>query len=511
METRLAIAIGLVLYVVITTAVSLFMVRRVRKPADYIVAGRGLPIWVLIGTIVGTCIGTGVIIGGSSLAYQHGWGGCTYPVGLGLGTFLAGWFFARMRRYKFMTLSEEVACYYDGSRVVMQFSSFTVFLSQVCWLTVQIMGGAAVVGAVTGLPPKVCVVLAGFAKAVISIPGGLKAVVYTDVLQTMILFGGFGCLIHAALADSGGLAGLRHAVPGNYFSFLGASSLGGWKVLNLILVLISSVIADPGRRQTMYSARTEVGAKWSMVVSGLVVMIFSIAIGITGMYAFRLNPHLPVPDQALPWLVMNVLPPWLAAFVVVAMVSGMSSAANATAVAAGTFYVRHLYPLFTGRYPERPVLVVRWSLLCVFLVSTTMGLFTGSIVGFVIKFLPLTMSGLGVIILLGRFWPRATWQGALAALVTTPVVSLVVMKFWDNPTLPAILAGAVMLVIVSLLSPAKRRSFGEVAEAMSCERRAVEEAGAHGTGAAESPKPSQTLKADECVLAAPDSSGKQTG
>ena len=79
---------------------------------------------------------------------------CAYPIGLGLGTLLTGLFFAKMRRYKFMTLSEEVACYYEGNRVVMEFSNITLFLSQLCWLTVQIMGGAAVVGAVTGLQPE---------------------------------------------------------------------------------------------------------------------------------------------------------------------------------------------------------------------------------------------------------------------------------------------------------------------------------------------------------------------
>ena len=198
MGTRAAIAVGLVLYVVLTTAVSFFMMARVRKPADYLVAGRGLPVWVLLGTIVGTCIGTGVIIGGTGLAYQHGWAGCAYPIGLGLGTLLTGLFFAEMRRYKFMTLSEEVACYYAGNRAVVEFSNVTLFLSQLCWLTVQIMGGAAVLGAVTGLPPKLCVALAGTAKAAISIPGGLKAVVYTDVLQTLILLCGFGFLVHCA-------------------------------------------------------------------------------------------------------------------------------------------------------------------------------------------------------------------------------------------------------------------------------------------------------------------------
>jgi SSS family solute:Na+ symporter len=474
MGTRAAIAVGLVLYVVLTTAVSFFMMARVRKPADYLVAGRGLPVWVLLGTIVGTCIGTGVIIGGTGLAYQHGWAGCAYPIGLGLGTLLTGLFFAEMRRYKFMTLSEEVACYYAGNRAVVEFSNVTLFLSQLCWLTVQIMGGAAVLGAVTGLPPKLCVALAGTAKAAISIPGGLKAVVYTDVLQTLILLCGFGFLVHSALREAGGIAGLRQSSPADYFSFLGTGSLGTWNVLSLILVLVLNPIADPGRRLTMYSARTEAGAKWSMVASGLTVMAFSAAIGITGLYAFRLNSHLPVPDQALPWLVMNVLPPWLAAFVVVSVVSGMSSAANGNAAAAGTFFVRHIFPLVTGRYPQDPVKTARWALVFAFFFSTALALYTGSIVGFVVKFLPLTMSGLAVIILLGRFWKRATWQGALAALVATPAVSLAAMPFIANPTLPATLAGAIALVVVSLRTPPNRRSFEDIAEEMTRQRQSIE-------------------------------------
>src|ERR1051326_3448220 len=189
---------------------------RVRKPTDYLVAGRGLPYWVLTGTIIGTCIGTGVIIGGTGLAYKHGWAGSAYPIGLGLGTLLTGLFFSEMRRYRFMTLSEEIACYYERNRAIVEFSNISLFFSQLCWLTVQILGGAAVLSAVTGLSPKICVVLAGFAKAAISIPGGLKAVVYTDVLQTVILFCGFGFLMYSALNAVGGLGGLQQQVPPKY-------------------------------------------------------------------------------------------------------------------------------------------------------------------------------------------------------------------------------------------------------------------------------------------------------
>jgi SSS family solute:Na+ symporter len=489
MTTRAAIIIGLILYVVLTTVVSFFMMARVRKPTDYLVAGRGLPVWALIGTIIGTCIGTGVIIGASGLAYQHGWAGCAYPIGLGLGTLITGLCFAEMRRYKFMTLSEEIACYYERKRVIVEFSNITLFISQLCWLTVQIMGGAAVVWQVTGLSLKTCVVLAGFAKAAISIPGGLKAVVYTDVLQTVILFCGFGFLMYSVLGDVGGLDGLRQQVPPTYFSFLGVDSFkshGLWNVLSLIVVLTLNPIADPGRRLTIYSAHSEGSAKWSMTASGISVILFSVVIGITGMYTFHKNPDLTSTDGALPWLVMHKLAPWLAGFVVVAVVSGMSSAANGNAAAAGTFFVRHIYPLITGHYPERPVVVARWSLVFAFIASTVLALYMNNIVDFVKKFLPLTMTGLAVIIILGRFWKRSTWQGALAALIVTPAVTLALRFFAkDNlstdPIIPATIIGVIAHVVVSLMTPPRRRSFEEVVDAMTRERSMIEKDAAVAT------------------------------
>jgi SSS family solute:Na+ symporter len=243
----------------------------------------------------------------------------------------------------------------------------------------------------------------------------------------------------------------------------------------------------------MYSAHTEKGALWSMVTSGLVVIIFSAVIGIAGMYTYKLYPNLTNADEALPWLVMNVLPPWLAAFVVVAVVSGMSSAANGCAAAAGTFFVRHIYPLVTGHYPSDPVRTARIALACAFLASTLLALYTSNIVSFVVKFLPLTMSGLGVVILLGRFWKHATWQGALAALISTPLVSLSIIltptwaKFWGNPTIPAASVGLVAHVVVSLLTPRTRRSIEEVAETLGRERQSIEGASLHGRVASEQP------------------------
>lgn len=471
------ILVGLVIYACLMVAVSIYWMIRVKETTDYLMAGRGLPWWILTGTITATGIGTGVIVGATGVAYEHGWAGSAYPIGLGLGTVVAGLLFARMRKFQFMTLGEELASYYGNNRIVVEFSNVSLFASQLCWLTVQIMGGGAVLGVVTGLPPSYCVIGAGLITALISIPGGLKTVAYTDTLQAIILLIGLGALTWSALDHTGGLTGLRDAVPHDYSSFLGVDSFGGWAVVNLILVLVLSVIADPGRRLSMYAANSVAGAKWSMVASGVVIIAFSGIIGIVGMYAFTLNPDLPVRDQAVPWLVTNVLPPWLAAFVVVSIASAAFSSASTNAITAGTFFVRHIYPLVNGgRAPKRPMVVTRRALMVAFVLSTAAALRSGTITGFVLKFLPLTMSGLAVIILLGLYWRRATWQGAMAALVTTPIVSLAVTlipaqaEFWNNPTIPAMVAGLAAHVIVSLLTPRQTATFEETAELLRLRR-----------------------------------------
>ena len=155
------------------------------------------------------------------------------------------------------------------------------------------------------------------------------------------------------------------------------------------------------------------------------------------------------------------------------------SCANANASATGTFFVRHVYPLFRGRTPQRPVATVRRTLAVAYVVCTAVALHAGTIVGFVVKFLSITMSGLAVIILMGHFWKRATWQGALAALVVTPSVAIVLILLpgltaRHNPTIPAAVAGTIALILVSLFTARGQRSFQATAEALTQDRQAIE-------------------------------------
>jgi SSS family solute:Na+ symporter len=480
MELNVPILIALIFYGAFMFGVSLYLMRRVKKAVDFLMGGRGLPGWVQVGTFTATGIGTGVTVGAAGLAYSSGWAGCVYPIGIGIGIMLVGLLFSEMRRYNFMTLSEEIACYYGGNKIIFEFSNFSLFLSQIFWMTVQIMGGGFVLSVVLGLPPKTCMVIAGVLIATTSLPGGLLTVVYTDVLQAIVLLIGFSILTLISLNDSGGFAGLHSKMPDAYVSFLGNEVIGYKAVISIFLALSLSIIADPCRRLIMYSGKTEKGGRNAMVIAGIIEIAFSVLVVIVGMYAFGLNPNIEAQDQALPSLVTEVLPTWLAALIVISITAAVFSSGNSNGAASGTFFMRHIYPMVMGRYPKRPLVVVRWSLVCVFIIATAMALFAGTIVDFVVDFLSVITSGLAIIILMGRYWKRSTWQGGVTALILAAGVSLSVIlipqmnEFWEKPVIPATIAGLIGHVVVSLMTKPNEVPFMDVVEMMKQQREGID-------------------------------------
>jgi len=475
------IVFSLIGYGIVMLGISLYWMRKVKKTDDFLMAHRGLGFFVLSGTIMATGVGTGVTLGASGLAYKTGWGGSIYPLSFGVGYFFVAFAFTRMRRYQFMTLSEEIACYYGGNRVIYNFANIGLFLSKVCWLTVQIMGGGFVLSIVTGLPLKSCIIAAGALIAITAIPGGLLSVVYTDVVQVFILTGGLLTLTIISLSNVGGISGLRQSVPPEYFSFLGIDTLGLKSILAILTALVISVIADTNTRHRIYSAVSESAVRKSLLASGCFLMAFSIIVGLMGMIVFTLNPNIEEQDQAIPWLVVNQLPTWLGAIVVVSISAAVFSSGDSDAAVSGTFFIRHIYPMVMRRNAANPLRVVRWALVGVFFASTSIALYADSIVKFVVNFLSIVLSGLAVVILLGRFWKRATWQGAVTAIILGAAVSLLVMyvpaqkEFWEKPAVPASIAALIGHIVVSLITRNEKVPFEQVAEQMRQERAALEE------------------------------------
>ncbi|MEU3020260.1 MULTISPECIES: sodium:solute symporter family protein [unclassified Nocardiopsis] len=472
-------------------AVSWWVARRTKNGEDFLLAGRGLGTPLVMGSTLATLVGTGSSLGAVGFAYQNGWAGTLYGVGGAVGVFLLLWLFSDVREKGFMTFPEEMSSYFGASRAIKGLVAVLLLLASVGWLGAHIMGGAMYLSFLTDLDQGTAKVVIALGFGVYTVVGGYLAVVVTDAIQGTILFLGFTVLAVLALVSVGGFEGLGEGSSEEALSLFGYQALGPLPALSLAVVIAVGVLATPSYRQRIYAAADVRTVRRSFVLAGLLFAAFSILPAIAGMSARGLDPNLANPDMAFPYLVTTLFPVWLGAFLLVAGLSATMSSGDSDAIVSVTILVRDISQLVTGRLPdpEHVVRYSRWGLVGVMGLALVFALMATTLIGYITLMISTVLTGLLVASLLGRFWPRATWQGGVAAMLGGSAAALVVngvasfAAFWGNAVIPSLGAALVSGVLVSLVTPRSTVSQEEAVRRLA-EERAVLEVGTHLRGGA---------------------------
>lgn len=447
------------LYLLSMIALSLWISRKQKSGEDFLLGNRSVPFLLMLGTTVATMVGTGSSMGAIGKGYSDGWAGSLYGIGGAVGILLLAALFGSVRRLNFMTFAEEIAYYYGANKTLKGLIALLMVLASVGWLGAHILGGGLYLSWVVGmalLPAKILVAL-GFGIYVFI--GGYMAVVWTDTVQALILFVGFLLIAVMALAGLAGFDGIHAVLQPEHFAFLqGAQGLPSFSLAFAIFV---GVMATPAFRQRIYSSDTEQTVKRSFYLTGVLYLFFSIIPAIIGMAAFQLNPALENTNFAFPFVVSEVLPVGLGLVVLIAGLSATLSSASSDAIAAVSILLRDVWKLFAGHMPARESAVTasRWGVVGFTGLALLFTLAATDIIDYIQYMISLILSGLFVCAMMGRFWPRATWQGGIAALIGGAICALVILNvpgwntFWGNPSLPAVLAATASCVLVSYLTP----------------------------------------------------------
>lgn len=465
-------------FVLMMVLLSVWVSRRNSSGEDFLMAGRRLGTPLLLGTTLATLVGTGSSLGAVGFAWENGWAGALYGIGGALGVLALGWLFADARRHKFMTLSEEMSYYYGASRPVKHVVAVLLFIAEIGWLGAHVLGGALYLSFLTGLDPTVAKVVVALGFGVYTIIGGYLAVVVTDAVQGTILFVGFAVLAVVALVRAGGFAGIEASVPAESSSFLGLDALGVLPAVSLALVIGVGVLATPSFRQRIYSASSVAVVRRSFLGVGLLFAAFAMLPAIAGLAARSLAPGLETADEAFPFLATELFPVWLGAFLLVAGLSATMSSGDSDAMTAVTIALRDVYQALTGRLPRREnvVRLSRLTLAGVMAVALVFALLATSIIDYITLMISTLLTGILVASLLGKFWPRATWQGCLASLAGGSGAALAVTfvgewaAYWGNPVIPSLVVALVAGVVVSLVTPRTTVSSEEALRRLDEER-----------------------------------------
>jgi SSS family solute:Na+ symporter len=458
-----------------------YVSRRMRDGEAFLMGGRKLGLVQMLGTVVATLVGTGSSMGAVAYGYRNGWGGALYGIGGGSGVVILTLLFSGMRKYNFMTMTEEIAFYYGANRTIKGVVSVVLYLASIGWLGAHIIGGSFYLSWISGMDLLTCKVIttAGFGLYVVI--GGYLAVVWTDTIQSVILFLGFIIMAIFAISAAGGFEGIRAAVPAENLSFLGTGKSGWIHALSLAVSISVGAVSVPSYRQRLYSAKTIVIVRRSFYLSAVAYFSFSILPVIVGLSAYTIEPNLANSNMAFPFMATRVLPSMLGAFVLIGGLSATMSSGDSDALTGVTILLRDVWVFFFGRVPDKDsvVKISRWAIVASLGLAFSFGFFAEDVLGYISKMISTLMSGICVAVVLGRLWKRATWQGALAALITGSAVSIVIMSvpslidFWGNPILPALAFSSVAHIVTSSLTPRRVLTEEQILNIINEERRAM--------------------------------------
>jgi SSS family solute:Na+ symporter len=173
-----------------------------------------------------------------------------------------------------------------------------------------------------------------------------------------------------------------------------------------------------------------------------------------------MNPELEA-GYAFPYLATEVFPLWIGAIILTAGLSATMSSGSSDFIAAVTILVNDVYQVFTGKTLKKEKMVTYSRVALIFTLGLALVFTLGAtnIIEYITNFIATIMSGLFAASVLGKFWPRVTWQGGIACLLSGSVISFVILSnanfqaFWGNPILPALGGAFFAGIIVSLVTP----------------------------------------------------------
>lgn len=451
------------IYMVAMVAVGFYLRGRVQSATDFLVAGRKLGLWLTTATLAAVQIGAGVILGGAELAADHGaWPGMWYGLGCGGGLVLAGWLVApRLRRQNAYVPLDFFGQRYGESRAVRLWAWLSNIPSLLGIFVAQLMA-AGNVFTLFGLTYAEGVWASAIVTMLYSVVSGMWGAVVTDFAQVAIILVGVPVVTLAVTGGPGAAAGV--AVEGLLSTPFIPEGMASRAVFIILPFLLSiSVSYDAFMRYQ--SARSAEIARWGCILAGLLLVVVSFCVGLSGAAGRALYPDLEA-GAVLPHVIQESLSPLLAGIVLSAILAAAMSSGNSLLISLAGCFTRDLYNKVlhpTKELDDIPHSAAISRAVVVVAVALAIGvaLRARGILYTMIIFNYPYMGSLLVPLLGGVLWRGATRQGAIAAMLAGGAVGVVSFLFGvpgplegllnvDLALLAAYLVSAVVLVAVSL-------------------------------------------------------------
>ncbi|CAN4269270.1 PutP Na+/proline symporter [Methylophilaceae bacterium] len=417
-------------YLFVSIIIGLVASTRVHNTKDYAVAGRHLPLPVVMATVFATWFGAEAVFGVSATFVQEGLNGVAAdPFGSSMCLIIAGFFFStQLYKLNIITLGDFYRMRYN--RTVEVLTTIAIVVSYLGWVAAQIKALGLIFNMIThGAISEEMGMIVGIAIVLTyTTLGGMLSVAVLDFVQMIVVIGGLLYIGSIVSGMTGGVTPvIEHARAAGKLDFFPKGSdvwvwitfLGGWVTMMLGSIPQQDVF------QRITSAKSAKIALWGSILGASVYFCFTFVPMFIAYSATLIDPAVfgklvqEDSQRVLPTLVLTHTPLLAQAIFFGAVLSAIMSCSAATLLAPSVSFAENIVRGFVPSMTDVAFLkVMRLCLvgfaLCVLLYALNSEL---SIFGMVESAYKITLAGAFIPLVFGAFWKHSTSQGALFAII----------------------------------------------------------------------------------------------
>lgn len=442
-----------ILYLVVSIAIGLFAATRVKNTGDYVVAGRSLPLYIVIATVFATWFGSETVLGISAKFVKDGLGGVIEdPFGSSMCLILVGLFFARkLYRMNLMTIGDYYRQRYNRTVEIMV--SICIVISYLGWVSAQITALGLVFNILSqgSISLPIGMIIGASIVLLYTLFGGMWSVALTDFFQMTIIVAG---LLYIAYVVSGMAGGadkvVAHAAAAGKFEF--APALTSKDILAFVAAWVTMMFGSIPQQdvfQRVMSAKSENTGVIGSIAGGSFYFLFAFIPMFLAYSASLIDPKMVASlidtdaQMILPTLILNNMPLFAQVMFFGALLSAIMSTASGTLLAPSITLTENVLREFFPMNDKQLLLTTRIVVVCFAIAVTAFALMSQgmSIYDMVGNAYKVTLVAAFVPLVMGLYWKRATAQGALFAVIGGLTSWLLMEQFGGESIWPPQLAG----------------------------------------------------------------------
>ena len=460
-----------VLYLLGTLALGMWAGTRIKNTSDFAVAGRSLPLVMVITTTFATWFGAETVMGIPAKFVQGGLNAVIEdPFGAGMCLVLVGLFFAtKLYKLNLLTIGDYYRQRYGKGIEI--FCSVAIIMSYLGWVAAQITALGLVFSVLTAgaMSPAAGMIVGTLTVLIYVVVGGFLAVAITDFIQMIVLVVGMSVIAWFA-ADLAGGAGNVMAMVQNADLWRVWPEPSFTDIMFFIAAAVTMMFGSIPQQdvfQRVMSAKDAPTARTGAVIGGVSYILFAFvpmfivaaAVVVMGSQALEIaqNDY----QRLLPTFVMTKMPLVMQILFFGALLSAIKSTSSATLLAPSTSFVENILKNIRPGMTDRQQLLAMRVTIVIF--ATLVLLYAiamegTSIYELVSSAYQVPLVGAFVPLVMGLYWKRATTQGAILSIaggLLTWVLFFEQITGW-GVHFPGQLAGLIMAfvgMVVGSLAP----------------------------------------------------------